>query len=82
MKKEVDNEMAEYELKSCMETLEKAASIKSDKKLMKKLSKHHKTKSKSMAKEFDGIDDDEDESPSSIKEMREKANKKAMAEYE
>lgn len=84
MKKEKDAapEMEEYELKANMETLMKAAEIKKDKKLMKKLKKHHKDKSASIEIEFEGVEDDEDEEPTSIDGIREKANKKAMKKYE
>ena len=82
MEKEMEQEMGEHEMKMSMETLMKAAEIKKDKKLMKKLKKHHKDKSASIEIEFDGVEDDEDEELTSIAGIREKANKKAMKEYE
>ena len=82
MKKEKEApEMDEFEMKTNMETLMKAAEIKKDKKLMKKLKKHHKDKAASIEIEFEGVEDD-DEEPTSIEGIREKANKKAMKDYE
>lgn len=77
-----DKEMDEHEMKMNMETLMKAAQLKKDKKLMKKLKKHHKDMASQIEIEFEGVEDDEDEEPSSIDGIREKANKKAMKKYE
>ena len=81
--KEMEKEMDEHEMKMNMETLMKAAKLKKDKKLMKKLKKHHKDMAAEIEVEFEGVEDDDgEEEPTSIDGIREKANKKAMKKYE